>query len=134
MKHGGLKITIVAALMLGGCAQIHQHKGVVLDSQLIGAIQPGVDNNGNPVTVFTYAYSTTVTVTFNDYSFSPEGTIDLSATYQCQRGTTDCPGQGNNTDRPPATSCATTLPFVGRLIDAQAITPYVNDPASGEPQ
>jgi len=44
MKHGGLKITIVAALMLGGCAQIHQHKGVVLDSQLIGAIQPGVDN------------------------------------------------------------------------------------------
>jgi hypothetical protein len=96
--------------------------------------QPGVDNNGNPVTVFTYAYSTTVTVTFNDYSFSPEGTIDLSATYQCQRGTTDCPGQGNNTDRPPATSCATTLPFVGRLIDAQAITPYVNDPASGEPQ
>ena len=36
--------TIAAALLLGGCAQIHQHKGVVLDSQLISGIQPGVDN------------------------------------------------------------------------------------------
>ena len=43
MKLWGLG-TIAAALFLGGCAQIHQHKGVVLDSQLAAGIQPGVDN------------------------------------------------------------------------------------------
>ncbi len=32
------------AALLGGCSQIRQHKGVVLDSQLVSAIQPGVDN------------------------------------------------------------------------------------------
>ena len=31
-------------MLLGGCAQIHLHKGVVLDSQLASGIQPGVDN------------------------------------------------------------------------------------------
>lgn len=36
--------TIAAALILGGCAQTRQHKGVVLDSQLAAGIQPGVDN------------------------------------------------------------------------------------------
>ena len=36
--------TVAAALILGGCAQIRQHKGVVLDSQLAAGIQPGVDN------------------------------------------------------------------------------------------
>ena len=35
---------VAATLILGGCAQIHQHKGVVLDSQLAAGIQPGVDN------------------------------------------------------------------------------------------
>ena len=36
--------TISAALLLGGCAQTRVHKGVVLDSQLVSGIQPGVDN------------------------------------------------------------------------------------------
>src|SRR4051812_31199329 len=36
--------TIAAALLLGGCAQTRVHKGVVIDSQLTSAIQPGVDN------------------------------------------------------------------------------------------
>jgi outer membrane protein assembly factor BamE (lipoprotein component of BamABCDE complex) len=45
MKLGGLKtVTIVAAVLLGGCAQLRQHKGMVLDPQLVSAIQPGVDN------------------------------------------------------------------------------------------
>ncbi|MFL6766058.1 MAG: outer membrane protein assembly factor BamE [Sphingomicrobium sp.] len=35
---------IVAAVLLTGCAQIRQHKGVVLDPQVAGAITPGVDN------------------------------------------------------------------------------------------
>lgn len=97
--------------------------------------QQGINMQGNQDVMYTYAYSTTVTVTFNDYSFSPEGTIDLAATYQCQRGFTDCPGQGvNAATPPPATSCAAQLSFVGRLIDADNITAYNNDPASGEPQ
>src|SRR3954454_20831457 len=45
MKLAVLKtVTIAAAVLLAGCAQTRQHKGVVLDPQLIGAIQPGVDN------------------------------------------------------------------------------------------
>ena len=35
---------VAAALMVGGCAQMRQHKGVVLDSQLSTGIQAGVDN------------------------------------------------------------------------------------------
>lgn len=37
-------VAVAAAVMLAGCAQMRSHKGVVLDPQLIGAIQPGVDN------------------------------------------------------------------------------------------
>lgn len=45
MKLGGLPtMTIAAAALLAGCAQVRQHKGVVLDPQLVSAIQPGVDN------------------------------------------------------------------------------------------
>src|SRR5947209_18806520 len=47
MKHRGLKMSIAAALVLAGCAQTRQHKGVVLDSQLVSAIQPGVDNKNS---------------------------------------------------------------------------------------
>ena len=35
---------IVGAVLLAGCSQIRQHKGVVLDPQLASAVQPGVDN------------------------------------------------------------------------------------------
>jgi outer membrane protein assembly factor BamE (lipoprotein component of BamABCDE complex) len=45
MKLGGFTtLTMVTAALLAGCSQIRQHKGVVLDSQLVSAIQPGVDN------------------------------------------------------------------------------------------
>lgn len=45
MKLGGITtITIAAAALLAGCSQIRQHKGVVLDPQMVSAIQPGVDN------------------------------------------------------------------------------------------
>jgi outer membrane protein assembly factor BamE (lipoprotein component of BamABCDE complex) len=45
MKLGGFTtVTIAAAALLAGCSQIRQHKGVVFDSQVVGAIQPGVDN------------------------------------------------------------------------------------------
>ena len=45
MKLAALKtVTIAAAVLLAGCAQTRQHKGVVLEPQLLSAIQPGVDN------------------------------------------------------------------------------------------
>ena len=38
-------ITIaLAAMSLAGCAAVRAHKGAVLDPQLVGSIQPGVDN------------------------------------------------------------------------------------------
>ena len=33
-----------AVTMLGGCVSIHDHRGAVIDPQLVSAIQPGVDN------------------------------------------------------------------------------------------
>lgn len=36
--------TVATAILLAGCAQTRQHKGVVLDPQVASAIQPGVDN------------------------------------------------------------------------------------------
>ena len=44
MKFGLTTATMIAALLLAGCAQTRLHKGVVLDPQIASAIQPGVDN------------------------------------------------------------------------------------------
>ena len=45
MKLAVLRTAILAAaVLIAGCSQIRQHRGVVLDSQLVSAIQPGVDN------------------------------------------------------------------------------------------
>jgi outer membrane protein assembly factor BamE (lipoprotein component of BamABCDE complex) len=45
MKRSVMKtMAVVAAILLAGCAQTRLHKGVVLDSQMVSAIQPGVDN------------------------------------------------------------------------------------------
>jgi outer membrane protein assembly factor BamE (lipoprotein component of BamABCDE complex) len=45
MKLAMLKTAIIlGAVLLAGCSQIRQHKGVVLDPQISSAIQPGVDN------------------------------------------------------------------------------------------
>jgi outer membrane protein assembly factor BamE (lipoprotein component of BamABCDE complex) len=40
-------IIALAALLLGGCAAVHAHKGAVLDQQLVASIQPGVDNKAS---------------------------------------------------------------------------------------
>ncbi len=45
MKLAVLKTAmILGAVLVAGCSQIHQHKGVVLDPQIASAVQPGVDN------------------------------------------------------------------------------------------
>lgn len=44
MKLVGLTTMTMAMVLLAGCAQTRQHKGIVLDPQIAAAIQPGVDN------------------------------------------------------------------------------------------
>jgi outer membrane protein assembly factor BamE (lipoprotein component of BamABCDE complex) len=44
MKLPALMTMTIAAALLAGCAQMRQHKGVVLDQRLAAGIQPGVDN------------------------------------------------------------------------------------------
>jgi outer membrane protein assembly factor BamE (lipoprotein component of BamABCDE complex) len=43
-KFGLTTATLAAAMLMAGCAQTRSHKGVMLDPQLVSAIQPGVDN------------------------------------------------------------------------------------------
>lgn len=40
-------IAIAAAASLAGCSTTRQHKGAVIDEQLAGSIQPGVDNKAS---------------------------------------------------------------------------------------
>ncbi len=40
-------VIAVVALLLAGCASNRVHKGTVIDSQLVGSIQPGVDNKAS---------------------------------------------------------------------------------------
>lgn len=49
MKVASLSLfpAVLAALMLAGCVTTHAHKGVVLDQQIVGTIQPGVDNKAS---------------------------------------------------------------------------------------
>lgn len=46
MKTAFEKVMIIAAagMLASGCTTVHAHKGVVLDAQLVNAIQVGVDN------------------------------------------------------------------------------------------
>ena len=37
-------VVLAAAAGLGGCAQVRDHKGYVVDSALVDSVQPGVDN------------------------------------------------------------------------------------------
>ena len=43
-KKSLISFVLAAALILAGCSQTRVHKGVVLDSQMVSGIQPGVDN------------------------------------------------------------------------------------------
>jgi len=46
MKLGLIRVSTMAlaALLVAGCASNRAHKGAVIDPQLLGSIQPGVDN------------------------------------------------------------------------------------------
>jgi hypothetical protein len=75
---------------------------------------------------YTEARQTQISVKFNDYSFSPTGTIALNAQYACIKGRADCPvGDASPQD---AASCSSSLNFVARKIDVQQMTAYTNNP------
>jgi outer membrane protein assembly factor BamE (lipoprotein component of BamABCDE complex) len=42
-----VSIAVAGAALLAGCATTHVHKGTVIDPQIVGAIQPGVDNKAS---------------------------------------------------------------------------------------
>jgi hypothetical protein len=46
MKAAMAKIatSLAGAVLLGGCVSMHDHRGTVIDTELVSAIQPGVDN------------------------------------------------------------------------------------------
>jgi outer membrane protein assembly factor BamE (lipoprotein component of BamABCDE complex) len=45
MKIALLRVSIAtSAALLAGCASVNAHKGAVIDSQMLSAVQPGVDN------------------------------------------------------------------------------------------
>jgi len=75
---------------------------------------------------YTEARQTQISVKFNDYSFSPVGTVALNAQYACIKGRADCPvGDASPQD---AASCSSSLNFVARKIDVQQMTAYTNNP------
>ena len=48
MKSALLKVAVIAgAVMLAGCTGVLAHKGAVIDQELVGGIQPGVDNKAS---------------------------------------------------------------------------------------
>ncbi len=42
-----ISVAAMAAILLGGCAGVRTHKGAVIDTQLVGSVQPGVDNKAS---------------------------------------------------------------------------------------
>lgn len=80
---------------------------------------------------YTEIRQTQISVKFDDYSFSPTGTVALGAQFACTDRDIPCPGKGStpSSDAPPdAASCSSSIKFVARRIEAQQITPYSNNP------
>lgn len=44
IRQASIAALALAATLAGGCNQIRDHQGFVLDDQLVAAVQPGVDN------------------------------------------------------------------------------------------
>ncbi len=86
----------------------------------------GPNPSGDMVNYYTHRFLTSVTVSFDNYSFSPTGGIDLRSEYVCVPNSTNCP------QTPLRTSCNGSLSFVARLIDAENVAPVNNNPTSGE--
>jgi outer membrane protein assembly factor BamE (lipoprotein component of BamABCDE complex) len=94
MKAAMAKIAtaLAGAMLLGGCVSIHDHRGSVVDTQLVSAIQPGVDNKesvsnmlGRPTftgefgdTDWYYVSRDTSTVAFRNPSVKQQTVVHVS--------------------------------------------------------
>ncbi len=74
---------------------------------------------------YTYARQTNIAVTWEDYSYSPKGTIALQSQFACINNRANCPAPATE---PDAASCSVTVNFVARRIEAQHMTVYGNNP------
>jgi hypothetical protein len=76
---------------------------------------------------YTEQRQTSIQVKFDDYSFSPVGSVTLNSTYACIDGSRGkCP-TGDQAAQ-DAASCSATLNFVARRIDYTNGTSYTNNP------
>jgi outer membrane protein assembly factor BamE (lipoprotein component of BamABCDE complex) len=77
MKVGIIAIAMSGAALLGGCAGIHNHRGEVLDPQLISSIQPGTDNKAS-VQKLLGTPSFVSEFTQNDWYYVSRDTLDIA--------------------------------------------------------
>lgn len=79
MKAAKAKIATAmgGAILLAGCAGIHDHRGAVLDPQLISSIQPGTDNKTS-VQKLLGTPTLTSNFTSNDWYYVSRDTIDIA--------------------------------------------------------
>jgi outer membrane protein assembly factor BamE (lipoprotein component of BamABCDE complex) len=79
MKAATAKIAMAigGAILLAGCAGIHNHRGEVLDSQLISSIQPGTDNKAS-VQKLLGTPSFVSEFTPNDWYYVSRDTLDIA--------------------------------------------------------
>lgn len=77
MKVGIIAIAMSGAALLGGCAGIHNHRGEVLDPQLISSIQPGTDNKAS-VQKLLGTPSFVSEFTPNDWYYVSRDTLDIA--------------------------------------------------------
>ena len=74
---GRIAIAMSGAALLGGCAGIHNHRGEVLNPQLVSSIQPGVDNKAS-VQKLLGTPSFTSQFTPNDWYYLSRDTLDIA--------------------------------------------------------
>lgn len=79
MKAAIAKVAIAmsSVALLGGCAGIHNHRGEVLDPQLISSIQPGTDNKAS-VQKLLGTPSFASEFTSNDWYYVSRDTLDIA--------------------------------------------------------
>ncbi len=92
-----------------------------------------IDNNtGQTVLGWTHAYETVVTATFDNYSFSPTGSVTLDSKYACANNSLTCPGQGSNPSPPPHANCTgVKFDFQARLVETNNVGLTNPNPSTG---
>lgn len=72
-----IALAITGATLLAGCAGIHDHRGAVLDPQLVASIQPGTDNKAS-VQKLLGTPTLASQFTSNDWYYVSRDTLDVA--------------------------------------------------------